>query len=364
MGLSGLLGAALGLTPAETALAESKAPSPAQVPSSAPTPVAPPGSGAACQLVGRAEPPRNLVVYDAPSGGRPIARLTGGAVRLVVSDVPANPAASRSALVVDPDGFRISGYADGARLPLYAKKPLEVIAGHLWIGTSQPLTALAARTGQLEIQAQVRSSVQQTFSAWASCADLSLEASFQPPAQPSPEQPSPRGYVATPESIELFAAPGDTASLTALTRSSWSDGIVFHSTETRKGYVHVRYDAEIVVDAWARVRDLKAIPKGELVDQLAPLAQRTLKTSNLKLTTQPAILLATRALPLRLSAQKEALTVGAVQPGTELYLIDRVAEWARVLPKSLLLTAPEGEPYWALAAELDAATKSPAPAAP
>ncbi len=362
MGLCGPLSAALGLTAAETALAD--VPLPAQVPSSTSAPAAPPGSGAACQLVGRAEPPRNLVVYDAPSGGRPIARLTGGALRLVVSDLPANPAAGRSALVVDPDGFRISGYADVARLPLYPKKPLEVLAGHLWIGTTQALTAIAARTGQLEIQAQIRSSVQQTFSAWASCTDLSLEASFQAPTQPSTEEPSPRFYVATPESLELFAAPGDSTPLTSLTRSGWSDGIVFHSTETKKGFVHVRYDAEIVVDAWARARDLKAVPKGELVDQLAPLAQRTLKTSNLKLTTQPAILLATRALPVRLSAQKEAPAVGAVQPGTELYLIDRVGEWARVLPKSLLLTAPEGEPYWALAADLDAATKIPAPTAP
>jgi hypothetical protein len=304
------------------------------------------------------------VVYDAPSGGRPIARLTGGAVRLVVSDFPANPATGRSALLVDPDGFRISGYADVARLPLYAGKPLEVIAGHLWIGTSQPLTALAARAGQVQLQAKVMGSVQQTFSTWASCADLSLEASFHAATEPSPEQPTLRGYVATPESIELFAAPGDTASLVALTRSSWTDGIVFHGAETKKGFVHVRYHAEIIVDAWARARDLKAVPQGELVDQLAPPAQRTLKTSNIKLTTEPSIFRTTRALPLRLAAQKEAPTVGAVQPGTELYLIDRVAEWARVLPKTLLLTAPEGEPYWVLAADLDAATKSPAPPGP
>ncbi len=353
--LAWLVAASAGVALASQALAE---------PPTAPPPSAGTGSGAACKLSGLAEPPRNLVVYDAPSGGRPIARLTGGAVRLVVSNLPTNPTAERASLVVDPEGFRITGYADIARLPLYASKPVEVFASHLWLGPSQPLTALAASTGRVQVRAAVTSSIQQTFTTWASCADLSLDA--LPPVRSAspPGVPAPRGYVAKPETIDLFAAPGDGAPFGALTRSGWSDGIVFHSSEAKKGFVRVHYDADIVVDAWARAQDLKVVPPGELVDQLAPPAQRTLRSSQLKLTTEPAILRTKSELPVRLGAQKTAPVVGAVQPDTELYLIDRVAEWARVLPKSLLLTAPEGEPYWALAADLDAATQGAPPAPP
>ncbi len=318
-----------------------------------------PGSGPGCKLAGLTEAPKNLVVFDRASGGRPIARLTGGGVRMIVSDLPAQPGTALSAVSVDPDGFRIDGYADTSKLQTFAQKRLEVVPGHVWVTSAQPLTQLASRAGEIQVQAQVMTSIQQTFTTWAPCSALALE----PPApstEPSDldEHPSDsRLYITRPESLDLFPEPGKTngAPVVTITRSGWSDGIVLRGDRQKNGLVHVVYDAELFIDAWAKKTDLKSVPKGELVDQLAP--PRKVKTSQIKLSSTPVVLKAKTKLDLRLAAQKDAMPVGSVQPGTELYLVDRVAEWGRVLPKSLVLTAPEGEPYWVLAADLDSSTE-------
>lgn len=351
-GLLGALSSALGVGTLQGAQA-SEAP-PAEAP--APAAASPqPGAGAGCKLAGVTEPPKNLTVYDRPSGGRAVARLTGGALRLLASDFPAQPGGALSAVSVDPDGFHVTGYADTSKLQLFARHRLPVVPDHVWIASRQPLAQLAARAGELHVQAQVMSAVQQTFTVWAPCSALSLEPATAGAADvpPSAAEGDRRLYVTRPEAIQLFPEPGTTsgAPLLTITRSGWSDGLVLRGDREKNGLLHVIYDAELFIDAWVRKTDVKSVPKGELVDQLLPA--RKLKSSSIKLSGEPVVYRAKSRLDLRLGAQRDASAVGAIEGGTEFYVIDRVTEWARVLPKSLVLTAPDGDPFWVLAADLD-----------
>jgi hypothetical protein len=93
------------------------------------------------------------------------------------------------------------------------------------------------------------------------------------------------------------------------------------------------------------------LPKGERFDQLAPSVTKR-NPPQLKLAQKPQVFKASRRIPLHLKASKTSKQVGHIRPGTEVYVIDVMARWASVLPKSLDLVAAGGGQFWIEASEL------------
>ena len=60
----------------------------------------------------------------------------------------------------------------------------------------------------------------------------------------------------------------------------------------------------------------------------------------------------TRELPLRLSAKEADAAIGVIEPDTEVYVMDTVGSWAKVLPKSLHVLPIGEQSFWVKSADL------------
>lgn len=308
-------------------------------------------SKAACTLSGTAQMPVDLTIYDKPDGGNAIARFTGGDTPLVALDFFADGGKrARVQTGTGSGGFRIDGYVDAAKIPVVTRNNVAVIAHHLWIAPQREVSVASAGLGKLRIKRVVKRPFSQTFTAWANCSDLGIgtkvAAGWSPPGDA-------RGYVAKKD-VELYSDSGSDRSLvTILTPSPDSNGILLWSTERKGAWVHLIHHSDVVIDAWARARDLKALPKGETMDQaVGPVTKRN--PPQLKLAATPKVVTAAKAVPVRSGASEKSPVIGEIETGAEVYVLDIVAGWASVLPKNLNV-APHGESsFWAKASELGA----------
>ena len=86
------------------------------------------------------------------------------------------------------------------------------------------------------------------------------------------------------------------------------------------------------------------------MDQPPPPAQKAL--SSLKVAGSPQVVRAPKLTAIRLEPKADGQRVGQVETGVELYLIDIVAGWASVLPKTLhVMPTSEGH-FWVNADDL------------
>jgi hypothetical protein len=145
-------------------------------------------------------------------------------------------------------------------------------------------------------------------------------------------------------SIELFDAPSGSA-IQTLSRASEGGGILLFSGEQRGAWVHVEYHDDIVIEAWARASELHALPPGETMDfQRGATSQRGLP----RLAVQEAVrtVKTRQEIPIRGEPKESAGVIGRIEPDTETMVMDIVAGWTSVLPKSLHVAPPEGEQFW------------------
>jgi hypothetical protein len=306
----------------------------------------------ACTLTGTALPAIDTVLYEGPAGSTSIAKLTGGKLGLTASDFLAGggdrvhvKTSSGSA------GFRLEGFIDAKNLPVFTTKNVAVVPNHFWIAGQREVTVIGSGSAQLRVKRQVGLPFGQAFMAWAPCSALSLTQST--PTGWSPAG-SARAYVAK-KTVELYDGPDEDRKLvTVLTPDSTGDGIVLWSTQKKKGWVHLVHHSDVVVDAWARARDLKALPRGETQDFQPPPASRRNPPSlalsgNAKTATSP------KDLQIRSSASDKGKAIGTLEAGAEVYVLDVVAGWASVLPKALNI-APHGDgQFWVRAKALGVA---------
>ena len=154
------------------------------------------------------------------------------------------------------------------------------------------------------------------------------------------------------ELLDLFASVPPTGSpILTVQRAANVDNVRFFSTEQRSGYVHVRYQGEVSIDAWAKASDLTPLPRGETSD-LPPGSYTLTSPPQLQLPEPPRVVKTTRELPLRIAAKDAEAPIGVVEPDTEVYVMDTIAGWAKVLPKSLHVL-PAGElSFWVKSADL------------
>ena len=298
-------------------------------------------TGQSCVIRGETAMPSTLSIYDKEQEGRAIARFTGGPTPVVASNFSAS---SRRVSVETGTGtgsFRIKGFVEASQLPLYTAKTVPVVPNHVWIGAQQQVSVVGASSGRLKVKRAARAPVKGNFTGSAACGAFS----FSPGVPSAWNVPGhARGYIVKQSSVELFDAPGG-APIQTLSRSSEGGGILLFSTERRDPWVHVEYHDDIVIEAWARASELHALPPGETMDyQRGSTSQRGLP----RLAVQEALrtVKTRQEIPIRTEPKDSAPVMGRIEPDTETLIMDIVAGWTSVLPKSLHVAPAEGEQFW------------------
>ena len=302
-----------------------------------------------CIVRGSTPMPINLAIYDKPDAGRPVARFTGAQTALAAVSFPSS-SSGRIGIETGTGGgggFRIKGHIPANRLPIYTSQKIPIVSGHVWIGEKQEVSFQSASSSGLKVKKQLNPPLSGSQVGGAPCGAFTLSPGTPPGFSPAGHA---RGYRVTSESIELFDAPDGRAIIT-LSRSSSSPAILFWSTERRDAWVKVEYTGELVIDAWARARDLSALPPGETMDQLAGPSYRR-SGPKLGVPGSPQLVKPTKQVSLRLAARDSDAVIGWIEPDTETYVLDIVAGWASVLPKALNVQPYGEDQFWAKASEL------------
>ena len=294
-----------------------------------------------CVIRGEAAMPSTLSIYDKPQGGRSIARFTGGKTPIVASNFSTSAGRVAVETGTGSGGFRIKGFVESGQLPLYTTKTVPVVANHVWIGTQQQVSAVGTTPGRLKVKRTARAPLSGSYTGSAACNAFT----FTPGVPPGWNVPGhARGYVVKQSSVELYDAPNGKP-IQTLSRSSEGGGILLFSTEQRDAWVHVEYHDDIVLEAWAKKGELHELPPGETMDyQRGPTSQRGLP----RLAVQEAVrtVRTRQEIPIRTEPKESAPVVGRIEPDTETMVMDIVAGWTSVLPKSLHVAPAEGEQFW------------------
>lgn len=301
-----------------------------------------------CGQAGRAFFDKDSTLSDA--AGRKIARFSGGesAVTLL-----APPRTGSELLHIETGtghgSFRLKGLIKASDVRTYAKYSVPVLRGHIWLGAGTRVTLTGSTGDKVRVEKLLSTPFSQRFSAVTECSALT----FTAPAAGGASMPgSARVYLLKSAALDLYDdAPPTGSPITRLERSPLVDNVRFFSTERRGGFVRVQYRGEIEVDAWAKASDLTALPRGETSD-LPPTSYTTSSPPQLQLAQPPRVVKSTRELPVRLAARDAEAPVGVIEPDTEIYLLDTVAGWANVLPKSLSVLPVGEQAFWVKAADL------------
>jgi len=310
----------------------------------------PPPAAIACPLSGINAVAKDVRIYDAPMNGRIIASFTGAVVPLSVSEVPLDLRAVRAKLATTEKGtpsVRIEGYVMFGDLPLYTSKDVSVYAEHVWISGGQEVRATSGTPTGISIERAVLGSNGQKVRANASCDALSLAPTTPVPMEPEDKA---RGYMMKTATLDLFDRPnGDVVlSLDMIEGSSQ----LFWSTEQKGGFVHLVTKGDLVLDAWAKPKDLSPLKKGELVDSLIP-PRKVVSGAQLAFGDgAPRVAKMTKDAPIRALRDEKEKPIGAVEAGAEVYVMETVAGYTHVLPKHLGLVPPDGQGFWVAAADV------------
>jgi hypothetical protein len=194
----------------------------------------------------------------------------------------------------------------------------------------------------------VTTPLQQTFTASAPCGSFSLDPGTAPGFTPPGDA---RGYVLKRDSLDVYDDASSATVVATLQRSPYADGVLFFSTERKGNWVHVEYHGDVIVDAWAKASELSALPRGETMDQLAPSTHQ-LSAPQMAFQGQPKLVTTKKEVPLRLNAKDNEPTIGIIEPDTETYVLDQVAGWANVMPKSLHVVPPADRQFWVKSSDL------------
>lgn len=298
---------------------------------------------------------RGRVVFDkdttlADASGRKLARFSGGesAVALLAPPVSGSDLA-RIETGTGRGSFRVTGFVKASELRLFASHNVPVVNGHVWLGAGTRVIAAGSSGGKVRIEKQLTTPFNQRLSALGECSALT----FTPPVPAGFAVPgAARVFLMKEAQLELYGeVPPVSSPLFTLRRAATVDSVRFFSSEQRGGFVHIQYQGEVNVDAWARAADLTPLPRGETSD--VPPSSYTMSTPpQLQLPQAPRTVKTTRELPLRVAARDNEPPVGVVEAETDVYVMDTVAGWANVLPKSLHIL-PAGElSFWVKSADL------------
>ncbi|HXK18905.1 MAG TPA: hypothetical protein VNG33_13935, partial [Polyangiaceae bacterium] len=245
--------------------------------------------------------------------------------------------------------FRVQGFIKASELRIFTSYAVPVVSGHVWLGLGTRVTVAGISGGKVRVEKQVSTPFNQRFGALTECSALT----FTQPTPPSFSMPgTARVYLLKAAMLELYdEVPPTGAPITTLQRAPSVDNVRFFSTEQRGGFVHVQYQGDVNIDAWAKAGDLIALPRGETSD-LPPSSYSLTTPPQLQLPQTPRTVKTTRELPLRLAAKDAEAPIGVIEPETDVYVMDTMAGWAKVLPKSLHVLPAGEQSFWVKSADL------------
>ncbi|RYZ03248.1 MAG: hypothetical protein EOO73_28610 [Myxococcales bacterium] len=308
----------------------------------------PPAAAASCAQRGRVVFDKDTVLVDA--SGRKLARFSGGESAVTFTAPPSD--GSELARIETGTGrgsFRISGFVKASELRLYAAQQLPVVSGHVWIASGTRVVATGSSAGKVRVEARLGAPFEQRVTTTTECAALG----FNPASPVVTKTPaSARFFLFKEARLDLYdSVPPVSDAIFTLQRSPAADSARFFSTEQRGGFVHVRYEGEVVVDAWAKASDLQPLPRGET--SAVPSGSYSLSSApQLQLSELPRVVRTSRDLPLRITARDADAPIGVVEADTEVYVMDVLGGWTKVLPKSLHVLPFGDAAFWVKSAEL------------
>lgn len=316
------------------------------------------GAGPNCVISGATAPPKNLEIYDKQAGGVVVAKLVGVETPLKAFEFPTGKDARAKLETGTGKGhFRIEGYVHAKRLPMFTTKSLSVSPGHLWIGAQREVHFDGATPGRLRVTKHMTTPLSQTFRTWTSCKNLTFDEGTPPAWSVDGDA---RGYRMKSDSIVLYNDYSrDKSEVVTLNRASGAE-MLFWSTKRHGSYVQVAYQGEIMLEAWAKASALKALPRGEVMDQ-AVAPKRHVTGAKLTLQGDAKLIKTTREHYIRAEAKEDAPKIGRIEIGTETYVLNVVAGWASVVPKNATVMPPENGQFWVNAEDLGL---NPTPAKP
>jgi hypothetical protein len=308
----------------------------------------PPEPQASCGQRGHVPFDKDATLMDA--GGHAIARFSGGESAVTLLAPPADSAGSvRIETGTGRGSFRLRGFVKPADLRIYTSVSVPIVSGQVWFQPGTRVMLTGTSTGKVRIEKQVSNPFNQRFGANTECSSLT----FAPPTPPGYAVPgNARVFLMKTQLLDLYGEVPPTGGPSyTLQRSELVESVRFFSTEQRGGFVHVQYQGEIGVDAWARASDLTPLPRGETSD-IPPQGYTMTTSPQLALPQLPRLVKTTRELPLRLAAKDAEAPVGVIEVDTELYVMDTIAGWAKVLPKSLHVLPVGEQSFWVKTADL------------
>ena len=300
-----------------------------------------------CALRGSAPVTRGAELFDAQTGGRVIAKFTGGVVPLTVSSFPADPTQGRARASTSAGGtqLRVDGYAAASSFQVYTARDLPIAPGHVWIASAQKIRLVGATPTTLTGELVVVGSASQAVRASGGCDAFTLQRGTP---RPIDVPGNGRLYSSKGAELELFDQPDGAAVLKLRMTASQ----LFWSNEARGGYVHVLARTDLVVDAWAKASSLEAQKAGEMVDQAAP-TQTVVSSAQLSVNgSTPTLVVATKDTAVRARRDDKETPIGALETGAEAYIMETMMGWVNLLPKHLGFQPGDGGGYWVPASEL------------
>lgn len=310
----------------------------------------PEGSGSDCVVSGKGVVEKGVFIYNADKDGTPIAGFATQEVFLTVSDFPADPSAGRAKVKTGKGSgsIRIEGWLEPTKIPLAAKQDVTVVPEHVWIGRGEAVKLKGASPGKLHVQTTI-TATQQTLKGKATCSQLAVG----PVKTDEPELPKDaKKWVLKSSSLDLFAEANGSSSIFTIEVPNAGAGVLLFSTETKGAWVRVQHRGSLTVDAWAKMGDLKAFPKGEMLDALTTNSMVSISPAKLKVEGSTKLVIVDKDVPLRLTANDAVKPIGTIESGAEVVVVDTVAGWSRIYPKGLEVIPPDGKDFWAKAKDL------------
>ena len=306
-----------------------------------------------CELSGAPSLPLDTPIYAHDTGDAKNGRFTGMTTGLTVVELP--ELMPRRAHVISGTGrggFAVNGWVSAEALPLYATTNLPVVAGHVWIQGSQRVEFDGRQHNQVRVQRTTTSPFSQTFSATTTCNNLSLV----PIAAPPQEIPRfARGYSLDHNELAISNEPKGESTF-KLQRSTVTSSVFLYGMEKKEDWVRLRHFGVVGIDAWAKLSDVRLLPKGERVDEYIPTAQPD--SARLRVVESGRVVTVTERVQLRLRPSPDAPVVGDIEPATETLILDVAAGWASVLPKGLNVAPPADRQFWVEARKVGIQSKN------
>lgn len=312
------------------------------------------GSGAACVISGTAYVAKDTAVYSEASGGNAIGKFSGARAPLKATKFPKDASHGR-VLINTGAGFRLEGFTDPRAITVFGSRDLAVVPGHLWISAAAPLRFVGAAPGRVHVEHPAAGGLSRPVRAWTTCDALTFEKGTSPIYE-VPRRA--RGYVARQGILDLYdAARGDV--VYTLHISGEGNGLLLWGTGMRGGYVHVTMRSSVYLDAWVKARDVRALPRGELMDQVAP-PSHVQSAPHLALKDYLRVMRAPKQVSLHLGRGEATPIIGTLEKDAEIYVLETVVGWATVLPKKLHVLPHGDRAFWVKASDLGLGGTAPA----